>query len=827
MENKEIIQFAINYVKDKLASSGVMFLERRGNVVIFDIIPAGFLILRESTDGYRIIGYSDRGKFASNPIVDSIISDSDIIASKKQKAPDVKNKFEPITPLIKTEWNQYGHSLPKAGMVAGCVPTGLAQLVYYHKHPMGGRKSTQKYTYRSSRDEEITIPSIDLPNVYYEWDKMPEIIDENTTVESIASVADLMYHIGASMKTKFDYFETGVSVAAIKGTLHDYFGYDIEDLLFTNSNTASEVLTKTKLTTLIYDSLRKKRPVFVGGGKPSSTSGGHLFLGSGIDRDGLIYFNFGWGGSGDGYYDIFDTGYASQMIIGFNYKPAEPDYLSLVEYTPLPLEVQHGENINVNTIFKNENAQNFSGNIGLGININMYDSMVSYSPAVFDVISPEYIEKLPTASEAKLSLNGIIPDGYSFGDIYFFFMARNSCDNTEWRYVDRTPLKIIYRRRRTPAGFFLSSKMHVEELVYPGWQGKVIFEVSNHSDDTISGHLILCFVDDCDNITHKVSAPCLISIDRNTSEVIPIEMFIQKEINIDKYQLRILFINHEASSETTWQILSSDKENNENRKTIGVCNIVYESTTAKIMQSLDIPDSGVRGETQFISTVALKNTGDVPLMNPNGLISLILMDDINKVHTFIDNNDRIGLPPHTESAMEIQFKVPENIEIGDYTLALRVDDIFLESERHEVYLFSPGAEGVISKKLFSVLPDTVARFVKLTQNLVTPNEIGLGMCFDLSVACTLTKSKYFFGFLEVTIANHSGDVFELGVTEMILINKDNDASFTITCMAKENVIPGDYYLYVVGYDFDDDKNLAILSGANETIIDRTVISIKA
>lgn len=825
MESKELIQFANTYVKDKLSLLGVMFLERRENVVIFNINPTGFLIVKENIDSYRVIGYSVNNKFAPNPIVDSIIFDSDILACRKERDQEVKNQFEPIVPLIKTQWDQYGHSLPKMGMVAGCVPTGLAQLIYYHKHPLKGKKSTQTYTYHTSANEEIIIPTIDLPNVNYRWDDMPEIINEHTSIESLEFVADLMYHIGAAMKTKFDYFETGVSMAAIKGTLHKYFGYDIEDLLFTHSNTVNETLTKKKLIALIYDSLHKKRPFFIAGGKSSSAGEGHLFLGAGIDRDGLIYFNFGWGGAGDGYYDIFDTGYASQIMLGLNYKPAEPDYLSLIDFSISQSEFHYGENVNIDAVFKNCNFRNFHGKIGLGININKYDDVITYSPAVFDVLSTGHIEEIATGSEIKITLSGVIPNDYKFGEVILFFMSKNEYDNTEWRYVDRTPLKIIHRRQKTHERYTLSSPINVEEFVHPGWQGSASFEISNHSDKRISGALILCFVDDFDNVLHKVSIPLQISLDKGKSEEITITMFIQLMTEIDRYHLRILFIDDDNPSESSWKILASS-ENNDNEKNINVCNIIRKSSSAKILKSLDMPNSGVRGETTFTSILTLKNTSDDILINPNGLIRLILLDEINKTHAFIDNNGTIALPPKIESLLEVEFKVPDNIEIGKYMLALQLDDMLTETENHEIYVFSPADGGVISQKSFSVLPDTVARFVKLTKDLVTPEVISLGSRFDLSLACRLTKSNYFVGFIRIMIKNLHGDVFELGATEMISININQDSLFTINCIAQKNVLPGDYFLFVVGHEYDDAKNLAVLTGLTEIISDCAAIIIK-
>lgn len=53
---------------------------------------------------------------------------------------------------------------------------------------------------------------------------------------------------------------------------------------------------------IIYDELAARCPIIYGAHDPEA--GGHAFVFSGVDADGLVYVNWGWRGSSDGFYNI-------------------------------------------------------------------------------------------------------------------------------------------------------------------------------------------------------------------------------------------------------------------------------------------------------------------------------------------------------------------------------------------------------------------------------------------------------------------------------------------------------------------------------------------
>ena len=54
----------------------------------------------------------------------------------------------------------------------------------------------------------------------------------------------------------------------------------------------------------IYSELSAGRPILYTGVDPGA--GGHAFVFDGIDADGKIHVNWGWDGTGNGFYDIAD-----------------------------------------------------------------------------------------------------------------------------------------------------------------------------------------------------------------------------------------------------------------------------------------------------------------------------------------------------------------------------------------------------------------------------------------------------------------------------------------------------------------------------------------
>jgi hypothetical protein len=220
-------------------------------------------------------------------------SDSDISAVSQSGGDYVK-------PLVKTAWSQnepYNNLCPEVSgtrTVTGCVATAMAQIMKYHEHPATRTVTIPGYTTRKYR---INISGID-GTFDYRWDEMTGTYTSSSASTSQAAVAELMYHCGVSVKMDYDLPSVGSAAYSsdIVSALQDYFGYDAGIACHDR-----EYCTYTEWINLLKAEIKANRPVYYSG---SSSSSGHAFVCDGYDTGDLFYFNWGWGGSSDGYFEI-------------------------------------------------------------------------------------------------------------------------------------------------------------------------------------------------------------------------------------------------------------------------------------------------------------------------------------------------------------------------------------------------------------------------------------------------------------------------------------------------------------------------------------------
>lgn len=162
----------------------------------------------------------------------------------------------------------------------------------YHKWPAKGTGSNS-YTWENGGK---TL-SMDFSKSIYDWDNMTETYSSASTTTQKNAVAKLMYDCGISCNMKYNLSEKGGSGASsfdqVAG-LYNYFGYD----------QSMERLTRDyyKLTdwhTLIINEINNKRPILYSG---QGSGGGHAFIIDGYNKEGYFHFNWGWGGSSNGYF---------------------------------------------------------------------------------------------------------------------------------------------------------------------------------------------------------------------------------------------------------------------------------------------------------------------------------------------------------------------------------------------------------------------------------------------------------------------------------------------------------------------------------------------
>lgn len=302
----------------------------------------GFVVAAGDDCVNEVLGYADHGNFDVNDIPNGLlwliekyeyqmmyaIKHNIRIKSNSR----IRSGYSEILPLLKSTWNQdtpYNDLCPisKNGRrcPTGCIATAMAQILYYHQWPQQG-KGLHSYVCNVDNDKATAIElTADFGNTVYKWDKMLDSYKNGLgSIEAKQAVATLMYHVGVSLDMLYQ--DGGSSPTRIKEAmaLKDYFRYsaDVKSLLH---------VSDPDFTTIVYEELANKRPVFVCGGSKTQKNGAHAFVCDGYREGDYFHFNWGWAGKGDGYYllttmdppkypnDNWDFSYDHRIV--YNIKP--------------------------------------------------------------------------------------------------------------------------------------------------------------------------------------------------------------------------------------------------------------------------------------------------------------------------------------------------------------------------------------------------------------------------------------------------------------------------------------------------------------------------
>ena len=236
-----------------------------------------------------------------------------------------------IHPLLKSNWGQgtpYNDKCPLSSSgkrcVTGCIATALAQIMYYHQWPDYGNGYHEYECNINSDANNKVVLSADFSGTKYQWDKMRSTYSSTSDdVEANEAVATLMYQIGVSLDMV--YGENGSSPTYIKeaGALTRYFRYKTDIV-------SEPQVENENLSTILYDELLNKRPVFVCG--RGINNGYHAFVCDGYQSGGYFHFNWGWGGKYNAYCLLSKMIPLSGYDYSYNHRVVyriEPDKLTL------------------------------------------------------------------------------------------------------------------------------------------------------------------------------------------------------------------------------------------------------------------------------------------------------------------------------------------------------------------------------------------------------------------------------------------------------------------------------------------------------------------
>lgn len=212
---------------------------------------------------------------------------------------DAPNGRTTIAPMVTAKWNQtspYNKNLNfgDGACYVGCCAVATAEIMH-HWMSLGyerGSKTIPAYTTSTKKYKVSALPSIPL------FDYKNMTVTKPKTTAQINAVATLLEYVAKSIKSDFKTTGTGAYNSACVTAMTKYFRMGNPTQVLSSSMSAS------KFEEAIYNELAEGRPVYMSGAK-AANAGGHTFVCDGYDAaTGLFHFNWGWGGSGDGYFAL-------------------------------------------------------------------------------------------------------------------------------------------------------------------------------------------------------------------------------------------------------------------------------------------------------------------------------------------------------------------------------------------------------------------------------------------------------------------------------------------------------------------------------------------
>ena len=350
---------------------------------------AGFVIVSNDDRTMPVLGYSDSGSIDPDNMPSNMRAwlqfyadeiawlDNNNITTTYTARRVGEHPTTAIPELLKTTWDQgypYNAYCPESS-VTGCVATAMAQVMNYHKWPTGATAEIPAYDTRPK-----------LSPITFDWANMKNSYIGNETDVTATAVAKLMLYCGWAVQMQYG-GSPNARVSDVANALITYFGYKGTTQYVNRSH-----YSYANWTDLIYHELEEGRPVIYGG---QAVDNGHAFVCDGYKYDGgdLFHINWGWSGSGNGYFVLSvlnpseqgiggsasNSAYTSgqDAVIGIQ-KPADEGTvlpvtpatvdLKLISTSASHAQIALGESIDITVRVTNNSTDDYSGDISLVVN---------------------------------------------------------------------------------------------------------------------------------------------------------------------------------------------------------------------------------------------------------------------------------------------------------------------------------------------------------------------------------------------------------------------------------------------------------------------------
>ena len=332
-------QFASQQLALERATPELVYIGQDEAFYVFNLDANSFVIIAGDDAHRPVIGYSNESAFDASNIPPALAYYLDGVAEcvlqlhDAVATPDVTAEWALVLEqgrllsrhggrgtgyFCTTKWNQdypYNYCCPEdpAGSgghtYVGCLATAMSQLMRFWAYPAKGNGN---HCYYHQDYGEICA---DFGNTDYDWDNMPNVLNNNSTDAEKLATGTLCFHCGVTIDMGYGPDGSGGASGPIPGVMHEYFNYCDAIVQLRRDDYETETWK-----TMVREQFDMGWPMYYGG---CQDGGCHAFVCDGYDDYDMFHFNLGWGGSSDGWYLIDDAPYTSPADAMFNFVPAE------------------------------------------------------------------------------------------------------------------------------------------------------------------------------------------------------------------------------------------------------------------------------------------------------------------------------------------------------------------------------------------------------------------------------------------------------------------------------------------------------------------------
>ncbi len=427
-------------------TGGMEVLKKGELYTVIGYKTGGFAVIADDDMFAPVLGYSDTVlpdvlppdmKWWMDVVEQSMktaMAEGSSIEYSPKAAAGVKDH---VDELLTTRWDQddpYNRKCPKYKRnnisytyPTGCVATAMAQIMKYYGLPTVG-KGFHQYSFKPEGSATFNTLTAYFDTTNYMWDDMIDDYSKASfTAEQADAVATIMYHCGVAVEMQYNEDGSGAFSADAAAAMREYFGYDTRHYI-------RDVMPTDEWMDIVYGELSEGRPILYGG---QSTSGGHAFVLDGYDSDGLVHVNWGWSGSGNGFFTIAGlNGYTSGQTMVLVRTDDAPELPQVSSWGMEGSFSMTGSGASVNASFDisiyNSGSDPFIGTLALVAantatgNVTALGTLYSVTSAS-DAINPGYGFKFKGSSPVDIS-------GLADGT-YRVYLASLSTTDTEWQMV--------------------------------------------------------------------------------------------------------------------------------------------------------------------------------------------------------------------------------------------------------------------------------------------------------------------------------------------------------------------------------------------------------